>query len=198
MKSISFRCGGIALSALTAGVLMWGVSQASGAPRGGKFVEQDLEKGAAAVPQVAATPTPTPTATPTPSTAPPPQIDGVGTIAAPSGRRDAQFFIFDVENEQVTPQYLEGTFGYLDKKAHINFATGKIETVTVNGNQAAFTGTARIGGPRSRQIVQFTVTVNVDTNSVGADTFSIVLSNGYSNSGTLTSGRITIHTADPD
>jgi hypothetical protein len=196
MTSISYRCGGIALSALTAGVLMWAASPAIGAPRGGKFVEQDLDKGLANVAQVAATATPTPT--PTPSTSPPPQIDGVGTIHATSGRRDAQFFIFDVENEQVTPQYLEGTFGYLDKKAHINFVTGNIETVTVNGNQAAFTGTARIGGPRNRQIVQFTVTVNVDTNSVGADTFSIVLSNGYSNSGSLTSGRIVIQTLDPD
>ena len=135
------------------------------------------------------------TASPTPFFGP--QIDGHGTITAPNGGRDAQFFIFDVENEQVTPQFLEGQFGYLDKRSHINFTTGQIETVTINGNQGAFTGTARIGGPRNRQTVQFTVTVTANTGST-PDTFSIVLSNGYAASGNLKSGSIVIRTVDPD
>ncbi|HEY4281729.1 MAG TPA: post-COAP-1 domain-containing protein [Chthoniobacterales bacterium] len=140
---------------------------------------------------------PAPQVTATPSV-PVPQIDGSGTIASPSGtKKDAQFFIFDVENEQVTPEFLEGEFGYLDKKSHINFSTGKIQTVTINGNQGAFTGTARIGGPRSKQIIQFTVTVTANNGAV-PDTFSIVLSNGYAASGNLKSGRIVIQTLDPD
>src|SRR5205085_6383331 len=43
-------------------------------------------------------PTPTPTASPLPTAVA--QIDGSGTISAPMGRRDAQFSIFAVENEQ--------------------------------------------------------------------------------------------------
>lgn len=129
---------------------------------------------------------------------PPPQIDASGTIASPSGsRRDAQFFIFDVENEQVTPQFLEGSFGYVDKKSHISFITGNIQTVTIHGNQGIFTGTTRIGGPRNKQNVTFTVAVTANEGAT-PDTFSISLSNGYSASGNLTSGRIVIHTLDPD
>ena len=135
---------------------------------------------------------------PTPTPMPVPQIDGFGTIAAPRGGRDAQFSIFDVENEQFSnSQFLEGEFGYLDKKSHIRLTNGKIQTVTINGNQGAFTGIGRIGGPRSKQMVQFTVTVTANEGAV-PDTFSIVLDNGYSASGNLTSGSITIHTLDPD
>jgi len=173
----------IALSAFT-----WGISGLYG----GGF--EETQKTANAVPQQTATPTPTPT--PTPGVAVP-QIDGHGTITAPNGGRPAQFFIFDVENEQATPQFLEGEFGYLDRRSHINFTTGQIQTVTINGNQATFTGTGRIGGPRNRQTVQFMVTVTANDGAT-PDTFSIVLSSGYSASGNLTSGSITIHTLDPD
>jgi len=126
------------------------------------------------------------------------QIDGSGTIAAPRGHRNAQFAIFDVENEQVSnSQVLEGQFSYLDKKSHISLTAGTIQTVTINGNQGAFTGIGRLGGPRSKQMVQFTVIVTANEGAV-PDTFSIVLDNGYAASGNLTSGSILIRTLDPD
>ena len=125
-----------------------------------------------------------------------PQIDAEGTIAGPHGRQ-AQFFIQDVENERVTNKFLEGEFGYSDHKSHITFTTGNIETATINGNQGAFTGTAHIGG-KHIQLVQFTVTVTANHNPATGDTFSISLSNGYTASGNLTSGEITIQTLDPD
>ena len=171
--------------AVTAAAITWGISSASGA--GFDESAKMPESVGQVAPQAAATPTPFFG----------PQIDGNGTITAPNGGRDAQFFIFDVENQQVTPQFLEGQFGYLDKRSHINFTTGQIQTVTINGNQGAFTGTARIGGPRNRQTVQFTVTVTMNTGST-PDTFSIDLSNGYAASGNLTSGSIVIRTLDPD
>jgi hypothetical protein len=142
-------------------------------------------------------PTPTPTATPFPG--PSTQIDGSGTIAAPRGRRDAQFSIFDVENAQLSDsQSLEGEFSYLDKKSHIRLTSVTIQTVTINGNQGAFTGIGRLKrGPRSKRMVQFTVTVTASEGAV-PDTFSIVLDNGYSASGNLPSGSILIRTLDPD
>jgi hypothetical protein len=142
-------------------------------------------------------PTPTPTATPFPG--PSTQIDGSGTIAAPKSRRDAQFSIFDVENAQLSDsQSLEGEFSYLDEKSHIRLTSVTIQTVTINGNQGAFTGIGRLKrGPRSKRMVQFTVTVTASEGAV-PDTFSIVLDNGYSASGNLTSGSILIRTLDPD
>jgi hypothetical protein len=128
---------------------------------------------------------------------PVPQIDGVGTIAGPRGG-EAQFFIADVEDEPVTAQFLEGECGYSDRRSHVTFTTGEIQTVTINGNQAAFTGMARIGGKKHRRLVQFTISVTANQAPTTADSFSITLSNGYAASGTLTSGKINIHTLDPD
>jgi len=135
------------------------------------------------------------------SPTPPPtvaQIDGSGTIAAPRGHGNAQFSIFDVEHEQLpNSQVPEGQFSYLDKKAHIHLTNGTIQTVTINGNQGAFTGIGSLGGVRNRQMVQFTVTVTANEGAV-PDTFSIVLDNGYAASGNLTSGSVRISTLDPD
>jgi hypothetical protein len=200
MNSFWRNTGQISFGALAVSMLIWAISSvnAAGHDGNGRFAAQNVTDRQPQ-PQGAFSPTPSPTASPTatPSNTPPPQIDGVGTIASPAGRRDAQFFIFDVENEQVTPEFLEGEFGYLDKKAHINFTTGRIQTVTINGNQAAFTGMARIGG-KHRETIQFTVTVTANQTPGINDTFSIVLSNGYANSGNLTSGQILIRTLDPD
>jgi hypothetical protein len=137
-------------------------------------------------------PTPTPTATPSPGQSA--QMDGEGTIAGRKGRQ-VQFFIQDVKNEATT-DFLKGEFGYSDHKSHVTFTTGEIQTVTINGNQGAFTGMAHIGGEHKKR-VQFTVSVTANQNPATGDTFSIVLSNGYTASGFLTSGSITIHTLGP-
>jgi len=141
------------------------------------------------IPSSNPTPTPTPTATPSPGQSS--QIDGDGTIAGPNGRQ-LQFFIQDVENEQVTGDFLKGEFGYSDHKSRVTFTTGKIQTVTINGNLGTFTGMASIGGKHKKQ-VQFTVSVSANQIPATSDTFSISLSNGYRASGNLTSGSITIH-----
>jgi len=182
----------VVIGALVASALIWGVSAALAKNHDSKFSAQDVDEEASAMSSLAAAPQ----ATATPSGTPPPQIDGFGTINGPNGKF-AQFFIFDVEDEQITPEFLEGEFGYIDKRSHINFTTGKIQTVTINGNQGTFTGTARIGGPRNRQTVQFTVMVTANEGAV-SDTFSIQLSNGYSASGNLRTGTIQIRTLDPD
>src|SRR5436190_15312523 len=182
MTSILGKVRQITVGLIAVSALTWGISGLYGAG----FEEN--RKTPDVSPQQTATPT---------TGVPVPQIDGNGTITAPNGGRPAQFFIFDVENEQATPQFLEGEFGYLDRRSHINFTTGKILTVSINGNQGTFTGTGRIGGPRNRQTIQFTVTVTANEGAT-PDTFTIALSNGYSASGNLTSGSITIHTLDPD
>lgn len=158
---------------------------------GSAALAEDLDKDTAA------------TAAATADSTPRPQIDGVGTIARPKGanlglNREAQFVILGVANDQATSQFFAGAFIYVDRKSHISFITDKIETVTINGDQGAFTGTARVGGPRNKQIVQFMVTVTANQALPSDDTFSIVLSNGYSASGNLKSGSITIRTVDPD
>jgi hypothetical protein len=60
--------------------------------------------------------------------------------------------------------------------------------LSFNGNQAQFTGTAK-GGKRS---LSFTVNVTDNGDPGTLDTFSIQISNGYSASGNLTSGNISI------
>ena len=69
----------------------------------------------------------------------------------------------------------------------INKAT--IRTLTFSGNSADLGGTARLGDG-----TRVTYSVSVTDNGTGGrlDTFSINLSNGYSASGTLTSGNIQI------
>jgi len=132
---------------------------------------------------------------------PRPQIDGLGTLNTPNStrRKPVQFIMFGVANDQAPgSQYLFGEFFYCDKKAHISFTTGKIETVTINGDQGAFTGTARIGGPKNKQTVQFTVSVTANQAFPSQHFFSIALSNGYTASGNLLSGEIVIHDVDPD
>jgi len=58
-----------------------------------------------------------------------------------------------------------------------------------NGNQAHLTGTAKNGKAK----LSFTVDVTDNGEPGTLDTFSIQVSNGYSASGNLTDGNITIH-----
>ena len=120
-------------------------------------------------------------------------IIGEGTFAGPNGRF-VQFFILDVENKQATRHYLQGEFGYSDHRSHISFTTGKILTATFNGDQAAFSGLARIGGKHKR-MVNFVVSIMANQNPPSGDTFNISLSNGYSASGNLSTGEIRIEPA---
>ena len=65
----------------------------------------------------------------------------------------------------------------------------KITSLSINGNQAHFTGTVKLS---RKSTVSFTVDV-IDNGTPGTfDSFSIQVSNGYSAGGTLSSGDISI------
>lgn len=185
-RSRNIFFGLVASSFVLGGSTMFAAGQAE------RFSAQDVDKEAVA--QSNATAAATADATPRP------QIDGIGTLNTANSTRSkpVQFTILGVANDQATPEFLFGEFCYVDRKAHISFSTGKIETVTINGNQGAFTGTARIGGPRNKRTVQFIVTVTANQNLPSQHFFSIVLSNGYAASGNLKNGEIVIHDVAPD
>ena len=193
MKSIWVKNSRKIFLALAIGGFAWYASTTLGADRHERFSAQDLDKEAVAETNA--------TAAATAASTPRPQIDGIGILNTPTStrRRPVQFTIFGVANDQAPQsQFLWGEFCFVDKNSHISFMTGKIETVTINGDQGAFTGTARIGGPRNKQIVQFTATVTANQNFPSEHFFSLVLSNGYAVSGNLKSGEIVIHDVDPD
>jgi hypothetical protein len=80
-----------------------------------------------------------------------------------------------------------GSFSYDDPATPLSLNSTKITSLTFNGNQAHFTGTAKIGKSK------VTFTVDVTDNGVSNDFFSLQVSNGYSASGYLTSGHIAVH-----
>ncbi len=84
---------------------------------------------------------------------------------------------------------LVGNFSYSDPCTPLNFRALKITSLSFNNNQAHFTGTAKIG----RQRISFSVDVTDNGDPGTNDFFSIQVSNGYSASGFLTSGNISIH-----
>jgi hypothetical protein len=79
-------------------------------------------------------------------------------------------------------------FNYSDPAAGLNFKTTKIIGLTISGNHAQFSGTAKISRHGS-----ITFTVNVDDFVGCPDQFSIQASNGYSAAGEVTNGEIAIH-----
>ena len=82
-----------------------------------------------------------------------------------------------------------GTVSYDDPFTPISFHSTKITSLTFNGMQAHIAGVGKIG----KTTVSFTCDA-IDNGYPGTlDYFSIHFSNGYSASGNLTSGDITIH-----
>ena len=83
---------------------------------------------------------------------------------------------------------IAGSFNYDDPTNGISLHGGKISSLSFsNGNQAHFAGSSK-NKPR----LSFTVDVT-DNGSGTADTFSIQVSNGYSASGNLLDGNITVN-----
>jgi hypothetical protein len=80
-----------------------------------------------------------------------------------------------------------GSFSYSDSSAGLTLTAAKFSSLTITGNNAQFTGTAKVG---KKQKVSFTVNVMDNGDPGTADTFSISVSNGYSAAGPLTSGNI--------
>jgi hypothetical protein len=124
--------------------------------------------------------------TPSPS---PTEADGSGTINAPGGQ--ASFVIQDVHLGKYV-RHSNPFFSYSDPGFPISFSTTKISSIVISGNQASFSGRAKLDQKHGGK-VSFTVNVTDNSADGTSDTFSLSVSNGYSASGTLTSGNINIH-----
>jgi hypothetical protein len=82
---------------------------------------------------------------------------------------------------------VKGSFSYSDSSANLSFSTTKLSNFVITGNQAQFSGTAKVG---KKQKINFTVDVTDNGDPGTNDTFSINVSTGYSAAGNLTSGNI--------
>jgi len=112
-------------------------------------------------------------------------VDGNGTFNSSAGTAT---FSMDVTGTHGPPT---GSLTYSDPDANVTFTRLRLRKLTISGNTATITGSATLDNGGGN--VTFTVTA-VDNSADGSsDTFSITLSNGYSASGTLTSGNITVH-----
>lgn len=77
---------------------------------------------------------------------------------------------------------------FKDKSAGMTFDATAIESLTIAGPRASVTGRGTVNGTPG---VTFFVELE-DLGKAGADTFRIVLGNGYAASGALTKGNITV------
>ena len=84
--------------------------------------------------------------------------------------------------------FKKNSFSYSDPAGGVSFTGTKVGALMISGNHAQFSGGAKLG---RRNNVTFTV--NVDDVGSCPDDFTIQLSNGYTRSGNLTSGDISIH-----
>jgi hypothetical protein len=82
-----------------------------------------------------------------------------------------------------------GQFSFCDPAAGVCLTNGRIQSLSITGNSAEFSGSGRV-----QDVGRVTFNVSVTDNGSGgtSDTISVSLSNGYSASGTLTSGEIRI------
>jgi hypothetical protein len=111
-------------------------------------------------------------------------VDGNGTFNSSAGTAT---FSMDVTGTHGTPT---GSLTYSDPDANVTFARVGLRRLIINGNAATIIGTAMLDNGGGK--VSFSLTA-VDSSPDGtSDTFTIYLSNGYHESGTLTSGNITI------
>jgi hypothetical protein len=110
-------------------------------------------------------------------------VNGSGSI---DGQGDQATFNFHATQSGDRPS---GSLTFNDPAALISITKAKVRTLTFTGNSADLTGNARLGdGTR----VTYSVSVTDNSSDGSTDSFSITLSNGYSASGTLTSGDIQI------
>ena len=108
------------------------------------------------------------------------EIDGRGTIAVSGGKAS---FNLTVQNSKKGQHF----FSYSDPASHLSFTSSKLSPVTINGNYAHFTGTAKIGN------MSFTFTVDAYDNGPWGDQFFISTSKGYMAGGTITGGDVEVH-----
>jgi hypothetical protein len=106
----------------------------------------------------------------------------------PSGSDKANFGLTAKANASGTPS---GHLTYQDHGQNRTVQSTAVTSVVVNGTCATVRGTAKVNGAGA---VGFEVTV-CDNGEPGkdADTFSITMSDGYSNAGTLGGGNVQLH-----
>jgi hypothetical protein len=113
------------------------------------------------------------------------KVDGHGTI--------------DIQGDQVTfhlhaalsdETNRANYFSFCDSIASVCLTNAGILSLSINGNTAACSGTGRLDDGTK---VSFNVNVTDNGSPGTSDTISITLNDGYSVSGTLTSGDIQIH-----
>jgi len=119
--------------------------------------------------------------------------NGSGTIFTHNNQASFSFNITD-NNKKGTPS---GTLSYTDTKGGIKLTSTAITSISLNGNQASFSGKGTIPNskPKGSPIpVSFSV-VAVDNGTPGTpkDTFQIQISTPYFASGNLTGGNITVN-----
>lgn len=81
-----------------------------------------------------------------------------------------------------------GSLTFRDKALDVRVTSTSIDSLTIAGARATITGRATVDGESG---VGFVVQVE-DLGKAGADTFRLVLANGYSAAGVLTKGNITV------
>jgi len=120
----------------------------------------------------------------------PTEVEGSGSIAGPHGGQAN--FSMDVKIQKVKKKtQVVGTFSYNDPtEGGPSFSSNTISSLTFNGRHAHFVGTKAL---TKKSKITFTVDVTDNGTPGTLDTFSIQLNTGYSASGNLTSGNLTIH-----
>jgi hypothetical protein len=81
-------------------------------------------------------------------------------------------------------------FSFCDPVADVCLTDAGIRSVSINGNTAEFDGTAHLDDGTK---VRYSVSVTDNGAPGSSDTILIILEDGYSAGGTLTSGDIRIH-----
>ena len=111
-------------------------------------------------------------------------VDGRGAID-----NQGNEVTFNFRASQADDSSTLGSFSFCDPAAGVCTAKARIQSLSITGNTASFSGQGHLeDGTR----VTFSVSVTDNGEPGTSDTISISLSNGYSVSGTLTSGDIRI------
>lgn len=129
---------------------------------------------------------PTSTPTPTPLWSTPGRVNGGGMIGSEKDNNKATFgFTVSYRQGDVSPA---GNLTYQDHTADLRLKAFSFDVLVIHGSSAWLIGTGMVN---DGQWVSFTVQIT----DLGNDTFSISIPglNGYTASGTLTGGNITIH-----
>lgn len=110
------------------------------------------------------------------------QVSGRGSIAGQGGTATFSLQASDIGG------VITGSVTFKDAGAGVSMKKGPVRSLTFSGNSATLAGTGRLGSTR----VTYNVTATDNSSSGSPDTLSITLSNGYSASGPLTSGDVSI------